>query len=163
MHVRIELAVGVDLRESFLREQVGKRTVHEADAFLELRFLVLFRGVQRPAEIVEDRQQFLDETFARALDQGSGLACVALAVVVELRREPLQAVEQLVALGLESLDVGCTFRHFGGSRGNLPVPPNPLHRTAIAVGRLRRRADLLLRSVCHGYAFGASSGSSITS
>ena len=53
--------------------------------------------------------------------------------------------------------------HLGRSRGNLAVPPNSLHWSAIADGRLRRRVDLMLRIVCHGYAFGASCSSSMTS
>src|SRR5262249_61119793 len=83
-------------------------------------------------EVGEDRDHLLDEPLVRTLRQRRVLARVALAEVVELRREALEPVEQLVALGLEGLDV-----------------------EALLFG------DMLL--VGHGYAFGASSGSSMTS
>src|ERR671935_73309 len=61
--------------------------------------------------VVEDRDHLLDEPFVRTLRQRRVLACAALAEVVELRRQPLQAVEELVALGLESGDlVAALFR-----------------------------------------------------
>src|SRR5947209_17147866 len=108
--------------------------MHETDALLELRLLVLLRRIECATEVVEDRDQLFYQPLVGTVDQGSGFAGVALAVVVELRRESLQAVEELVALGLESAHV----------------------RGALLFG-LRD-----LRLVCH-YAFGASCSSSITS
>src|SRR5262249_12746857 len=146
-------------REAFLLEHVRKGAVHEANAVLEPRLLVLRGGFERAPEIVEDRDQLLDQPLVRTLRQRRVLARVAFAEVVELRREPLEPAEQLVALGLETGNVW----PFDGCRGNLPVPPNPLHRSAIGDGRLRRRLAVFLRVVCHGYAFRASCSSSMTS
>jgi hypothetical protein len=82
--------------------------------FLELRLLVLRRGLERATEVVEDRDQLLDQPLVRTLSQRRVLACVALAEVVELRGEALEPLEQLVALGLESGDlVAALLRLFG--------------------------------------------------
>ena len=105
MDVRIELAFRLDLGEPFLRQQVGEGAMHEPDAVLELRLFVIRRRLERAPEIVEDRDQLLHEPLVRTLGQRRLLARVPLAEVVELRREPLQTVEQLIALGLESVDV----------------------------------------------------------
>ena len=43
----------------------------EADAVLELRLLVLRRGLERPLEVVEHREELLDEPLVRARDQAS--------------------------------------------------------------------------------------------
>src|SRR5438105_5726254 len=119
--------------------------MHEADTFLQLRLLVLRRRLQRTTEVVEDRDQLLDEPLVRTLAQRELLARVPLAVVVELCREPLQAVEELIPLGLESLDVetlptllflgdlrlvrrrrgGCRWRRAGAPRPSPPPPPPP--------------------------------------
>src|SRR5262249_54702358 len=79
--------------------------VHEANSVLELRLFVLRRSLERAAEVVEDRDQLLDDALVRTRGQRRVLPRIALAVVVELRREALQPAEQLVALGLEGLDV----------------------------------------------------------
>ena len=50
-------AVGLDLDEALARERVGERAVDEPDALLELRLLVLGRGLERPLEVVEHRQE----------------------------------------------------------------------------------------------------------
>ena len=74
---------------------------------------------------------FTSRSFARSR-QRRVLARVALAEVVELRREPLQAVEQLVALGLESRDVdtlGLGLGHRGTSRFPRTPSTGPLSRT----------------------------------
>src|SRR5207302_7403075 len=90
----------------FLREQFRQRTMDEPNTLLELRLLVLGRRLERTTEVVEDRQKLLDEPLVRPLYQRRRVARVPLAVVVELRRKPLQAIEELVALSLESPDVG---------------------------------------------------------
>src|SRR6266550_6377932 len=147
----IELALGLDLGQSLLREQVGQGTMDEPHPVLDLALLMLRSSLERAPEIVEDRDQLLHEPLVRTLGKRSLLACVPLAVVVELRGEPLQPVEELVAVSLESVDVEGNV----GRRGNLPVPPNPLPWFAGADRRL-------CRLVRH-YAFGASCSSSMTS
>ena len=83
----------------------------ETNAVLELGLLVLRRSLERTPEVIEDRDQLLDEALVRTLGQRRVLARVALAEVVELRCETLEPVEQLVALGLESGDlVAALFR-----------------------------------------------------
>src|SRR5882762_4328239 len=103
--MRIELAVGLDLGQSLPLQHISKRAMHKPHAVLELRLLVTSRRLERAAEIVEDRDQLLHEPLVRTLGERSLLARVPLAEVVELRREPLQAVEELVAVSLESVDV----------------------------------------------------------
>ena len=62
MDVGIERALGRDLRETFLREQVGERPVDEAHALLELRALVLLGGLERAPEVVEEADyEVIDE------------------------------------------------------------------------------------------------------
>jgi hypothetical protein len=56
VHVRVELAVRLDLGESLPAQQVGELTMHQADSFLQLRFLVLLGCIQRAPEVVEDGQ-----------------------------------------------------------------------------------------------------------
>ena len=133
MHVRIELAFGLDLREALLLQEVRQRAMHEPNAVLDLPLLVIGRGLERAPEIVEDRDQLLHEPLARTLGERRLLARVPLAEVVELRREPLQAVEELIAVSLESVDVDALLRLLS-----------------------------YLRLVRH-YAFGASCSSSMTS
>ena len=91
-------ALRLDLHEPLLRERVGERPVDEAHAVLELRLLVLGRGLERALEVVDHRQQLLDEPLGGARDQARLVARRALAVVVELGLEALQRVEVLVAL-----------------------------------------------------------------
>ena len=79
-------------------EQVGERAVDEPDAVLELRLAVLDRRLERPLEVVEHRQQLLDEPLGGARDELLLLARDPLAVVVELGLQPLERVEVLVAL-----------------------------------------------------------------
>src|SRR5207249_10340907 len=102
VHMRIELAVRLDLREALLRKHVRQRAMHEPDAVLELRLLVIRRRFERAPEIVEDRDQLLYEPLVRTLGKRSLLARVSLAVVVELGCEPLHPVEELIAVSLES-------------------------------------------------------------
>ena len=58
-------------------------------------------GLERPLEIVEHRQELLDQPLVGARDQALLVARHPLAVVVELGREPLQVVEMRVALPLD--------------------------------------------------------------
>src|SRR5882724_522373 len=130
MHVRIELAVGLDLLQTLLLQQIGEGAMHKPNAVFDLPLFVLRGSLERPPEVVENRDQLLHEPLVRTLGESRLLTCIALAEVVELRRKPLQAVEKLVAVSLESVDVDAYVR--GARRGNLPVPPNPLHWSAVA-------------------------------
>ncbi len=70
----------------------------EADALLELRFLVCRGELERTLEVVEDRDELLDEPLVGARGQLLLVARHPLAVVVELGLQPLERVEVLVAL-----------------------------------------------------------------
>ena len=66
-------------------------------------------SVQRPLEIVHDRQQLLHERLVRAGRERLLVARGPLAVVVELGLQPLEPVEVVVALvrqGREFVDLG---------------------------------------------------------
>src|SRR2546423_10516285 len=102
MHVRVEPGARVDLLDPVLLEQRRECAVRETNALLELRFLMLRRGLERALEIVEDRQEVLHEPFVRERDELLSLAQRALAEVVEVGRRPLPVVDRLVALGRES-------------------------------------------------------------
>ena len=64
--VRVEGAVGLDLGEPVPREEAEQRAVDELDALLELRLLVLRGRLERPLEVVEHRQQLVQEPLVRA-------------------------------------------------------------------------------------------------
>ena len=70
------------------------------DALDHLRLLVLLSRVERALEVVEHGQQLRDEALGGPGREGLLVAERALAVVVEVGREPLQGGEILVALGL---------------------------------------------------------------
>ena len=96
--VRVEEALGLDLDQPLLREHLGQLPVDEANAVLELRLLVVLGGLERAAEVVDHRQELLDEPLVGARDQRLLIARGPLAVVVELRLQALQVVEVLVPL-----------------------------------------------------------------
>src|SRR5882762_1673485 len=79
--------------------------MNKPDAVLDLSLFVLRRSLERTAEVVENRDQLLHEPLVRTLGERRLLARVALAEVVELRGKPLQAIEELIAVSLESVDV----------------------------------------------------------
>src|SRR5207253_4682742 len=137
----------LDLRQPLLRQQLGERAMNEANPLLQLHLFTFGRSLECATEVVEDGDELLHEPLVGPLREGCLLTRVSLAEVVELRCEPLQAVEQLVAISLERVDVDALLVRPGRTRGNLPVPPNPLHRSAFADGRLRGRIDVLLRGV----------------
>jgi hypothetical protein len=56
--------------------------------------------LERALEVVEDRQELLDEPLVRVRDQPLLVADRALAVVLEVRLGALEQVEVLVALRL---------------------------------------------------------------
>ena len=80
--------------------------MHERDALLELRLLVLLGRLERALEVVQDREQVLHEPLRGAGGRELLVARDALAVVVELRREPAQVVQVLVRLRLGGRDLG---------------------------------------------------------
>ena len=97
----------------------------------QLALLVPGRGVERPAHVVHDRQQGLDDGLGGAQAMLLRVALHALAVVVELRLQAPQMVEIRVAVG--------------GELGELAV-----HR-----GRVGAGSALARRSRSAGAAFGA--------
>ena len=101
MDVRVEPAVRLDLGEALALERGGELAVHEPDALLELRLLVLLGRAKRALEVVEHGQQLLHEPLVGPRDQALLVAQDPLAVVLELGRDPLEVVQVLVALGLE--------------------------------------------------------------
>src|SRR5581483_10799631 len=87
VHVRVELAAGRDLVHSVALEERGERAVDESHAVLEL-----FGCAQRPLEVVEDREQLLQEPLVRERDVFLPLPRGALLVVLEVGGEAEQAV-----------------------------------------------------------------------
>ncbi len=83
---------------------VAQLAMDEPDALLEPSLLVLLGGDERALEVVEDRQELLHEPLVGPHDQGRLVAQHPLAVVVEVRGDPLEVVEVLIALALEELD-----------------------------------------------------------
>jgi hypothetical protein len=104
--VRVEAAVRLDLLEPLPLQQVGQRPVHERDALLELRLLVLLGRLERPLEVVDYGQQLLHEALRGPGGRQLLIPRDAFAVVVELRREPAQVVEVLVRPLLGGRDLG---------------------------------------------------------
>jgi hypothetical protein len=103
--VRIELAVGRDLLEALLAEHVSEGARHQRDALLQLGLLVRLRGLERPLEVVEHRQELLHEPLVGARDQALLVTRSPLAVVVELGLDALERVEQLVTLLLKRFEL----------------------------------------------------------
>ena len=99
MDVRIERAIGLDLGEPFLAQRSAQRLLDELHALDELRLLVPLGGLERPLEVVEDRQELADEPLVRVRDEPLLLARRALAVVLEVRLDALGEVEVLIPLG----------------------------------------------------------------
>ncbi len=171
--MRIERTARLDLDKALPDERVGERAVHEADALLEPGLLVVCRRLERTLEVVDDRQELLDEPLGGARDQVGLVALGPLAEVVELRLQTLKRVEVLVALARDLLEIGCgrigQLDRTRVHRGNLPVPPNPLHRSAYADVRLRLTpnplhrsaiADVRLRLIAHDVLASSSSTTS---
>ena len=68
MDVRVEGALGLDLRQTVPLERLEQRAMDEPDALLELGLLVLCRGLERPLEVVEHGQELVQEPLvARAV------------------------------------------------------------------------------------------------
>src|SRR5712692_5608603 len=123
--MRVELPIRLDLLEALLLQEIGERAMYEPNTVLELRLFMIRRRLERAAEIVEDRDQFLHKPLVRALGERRLLARVALAEVVELRSEPLQAIEELIAVSLESVDVEGSVARRGGRAAPPAPPPSP--------------------------------------
>ena len=103
MDVGVELALGLDLGQALARQRLGQGAMHEPNAVLELRLLVLLCSAERPLEVVEDGQELLDQPLVGARDQALLIARRPLAVVVELGLDPLERVDQLLVLGPQRL------------------------------------------------------------
>jgi hypothetical protein len=84
----------------------------ELDAVLELRLLVLLGGLEHPLQVVEDRQELLDDPLAGPRDQALLIARGPLAVVVEVGLEVLERVDQFLVLVPERLEF-CLFGRHG--------------------------------------------------
>ena len=103
MDVWVELALGLDLGQALARQRLGQGAMHEPNAVLELRLLVLLGSAERPLEVVEDGQELLDQPLVGARDQALLIARRPLAVVVELGLDALERVDQLLVLGPQGL------------------------------------------------------------
>ena len=101
--VWVELALGLDLGQALARQRLGQGAMHEPNAVLELRLLVLLGSAERPLEVVEDGQELLDQPLVGARDQALLIARRPLAVVVELGLDALERVDQLLVLGPQGL------------------------------------------------------------
>ena len=119
MLVRIELPVGPDGNEAFLREHVRKLAVDESYALLELHLLVNLRRFQCPFQVVEHRQELLHEPLGRTRDQRLVVARRPLAEVVEVGGDALEvgdgAVPRRLHLRELLLQLGLRDRHFASS------------------------------------------------
>jgi hypothetical protein len=100
VHVRVELPLGRDLGETLPPERARQLPVHEPNALFERRFFVLLGGRQRAFQVVDDREQLLDEPLRGPGRKALLLARDPLAVVLELRREALEVVQVRLSLGL---------------------------------------------------------------
>ena len=132
VHVRIELALCIDLPESLLLQQVGKRAMHEPDAVLELR---LFDAPTQPRAPARDRR-------------GSGSAPSRAARSHARRTPPARArsacgscrTPQRAAAGGRRADRGQPGERRRPERpaGGTPGSPDPLHWSAVADGAAPR-------------------------
>ena len=86
VHMGIERSVGLDLDEP-----------HAVD---ECRLLVPLGGLERPLQVVEDREELPDEALVGVRDQTLLVARRPLAVVLELGRQTLEVRQVLVSLRL---------------------------------------------------------------
>ena len=94
-----------------LREQAASPPeMDELDSVLELRLLMALDGLERAFQVVEDRQELLDDPLAGPRDQTLLIARGPLAVVVEVGLEALERVDQFLVLVPKRLE----FRLFGG-------------------------------------------------
>src|SRR5215207_2199650 len=99
--VRVELPVSLDLVETFSLERRAKLARDERNALGELRLLMLLARLERTLEVVQYGEQLLHQPLVCARGQAFLVARDTLAVVVEVRRHPLQVVDGLVPFGLE--------------------------------------------------------------
>src|SRR5436309_2242092 len=132
--MRVELAVSLDLGEALSLERGRELAVHQPHALFELGLLVLLRRLERPLEVVHDRQQLLHEPLGSPGGQTRLLARGALLVVVELGREPLQVVQMLLRLRLGRGELVAT-----GSRDMARDPVALLDLVELFLGRIRHQ------------------------
>src|SRR4051794_31851761 len=91
----VELPFRLDAGHAVTGEQGRKGAVDELDALLELCLLMLLGGIQRPLEVVEDRNQLADQPLVCQGDVLRPLPGRALFVVVEVGGESQQPVVYL--------------------------------------------------------------------
>ena len=158
VHVRVERAavVGRDLLHALRGEHARERVLRHADALEHLRLLVVLCGFERALEVVEHRQELRGKPLACAGVQLCLLARDALAVVVEVRRDPAQVVHHLLVLALGVLEP--REQLLGARRGRLGGDGRVVRgrRAELAVPVLRQ--DLVLAFAGHDV-FAASSSS----
>ena len=106
-----------------LRERSAQRLLDELYALDELRLLVPLGSLERPLEVVEDRQELAHEPFVRMRDETLLLTNGALAVVLEVRLDALGEVEVLVALRDRATSSGLGSRSLGLRLLDLLDPP----------------------------------------
>ena len=104
MHVRVERPVGGDLLDPLGGEHGGEGILRHPDALEHLDVLVVLGGVERPLEVVEHGDQLRDDALPRAREDLRLLACDALAVVVEVRRDATEVVHRLLVPTLGVLE-----------------------------------------------------------
>src|SRR5581483_5076140 len=103
--VRIErLAHRVDSLEPGLLQHAEQLRVHELHALANLLVRVTDVG-ERELQVVDDGQQLLDDTRARALDHRGLLPQRALAVVLEVRLHTLRELTQIVTLTRQRVEI----------------------------------------------------------
>ncbi len=152
--------LGGDLGEPLAGERVGERAVHEPDALLELRLLVVHGGLERALEVVEHGQERLDEPRGGAGGERRLLARHPLAVVVELGLQALQRVEVLVALARERDHVGLRLR--AGRGGLLGLPGGgDVHHRLLVHRRLLDRLARVTHSSTTSYSASSTTSSSV--
>jgi hypothetical protein len=92
----IERAFGLDTLEAFVDENLVEVLVDELEApHYRFAWIVFASRSESSLEIVDDRQQSLDDAEARAFDELGLLADDALAVVLEVGLQPLELVETI--------------------------------------------------------------------
>jgi hypothetical protein len=139
VHVRIEDPLRHDLLHALRDEGIGKRRARHLDALDDLGLLVVLCGIERALEVVEHGQQLGDEPLGCTRREGLLVADGPLAVVVEVRREPLQGREILVPLALDRRENSLGRFRLGrrlGRRGGSLVP-----LTSVALGVAPRLGD----------------------
>ena len=97
--MRVERPVGLDLGKPLLAQRGPERLLDELHTLDEQCLLVPLGCLERPLEVVEDREKLADEPLVRMRDEPLLLTRGPLAVVLEVGLDALREVEVLVPLG----------------------------------------------------------------